>query len=92
MITVNVVSGSSAIGAHKTEKINFYPNPAANEVVLELPESGTVQIFDLSGRKVLGQNLSGKTILDVSQLNEGLYTISIKSGEKTLTRKLTIVR
>ena len=49
----------------------------------------SVEVFDLSGKKVLEQNVSGSEVkLNASSLNKGLYLCLIKKESGNLTVKL----
>jgi len=41
---------------------------------------------------VLTQNVDSKTMVDAGILNEGVYSLSLKSDTGMITRKLVIVR
>jgi hypothetical protein len=71
---------------------NLYPNPNNGNFTIETAEKQTVQIFDINGRIVLTQTISGKTNIDVSSLNEGIYNISFINEELILNKRLVIVR
>jgi phosphatidylserine/phosphatidylglycerophosphate/cardiolipin synthase-like enzyme len=52
--------------------VKAYPNPVKNELQLETAETGTVQIFDLLGRKVFEQKVGeGSEVLEIGNLNSG---------------------
>lgn len=75
-------------------RIIVYPNPNTGRFYLDAPtgEKLSLQVFDLEGRMVLYKNTSGKTVIDASELAEGIYTISIRSALGISNRKLVIVR
>ena len=76
------------------DKISFFPNPATNELRIENAELKIkeIEIYSSLGEKVFSQlqtpNLKLQTV-DVSQLNPGIYFITItdQSGNK-VTRKV----
>jgi hypothetical protein len=83
------------------QSMNFsmYPNPATNNVTLLLDyfEKATVniEILDLSGRLVLDKTIQlNKGIhqeqLNISQLNSGVYLLSLKSNKLNITQKLIV--
>jgi uncharacterized repeat protein (TIGR03803 family) len=87
--------------------VNIYPNPSNGSFVIEIPSltlpqgKGTlVQVYDVNGKMVLTQTINpetssgqaGKTIIDASSLNEGVYNISLQSSGGVLNKRLVIVR
>jgi uncharacterized repeat protein (TIGR03803 family) len=59
------------------QHLNVYPNPAVNHLVIEHDKPQVrVQIFNISGRKMLEQTLYGK-VLNIDQLLPGMYILSI---------------
>ncbi len=60
---------------------NLYPNPAKNQLTIELENnsSETILIHDISGRLVKRfQSNSSSTTIDISELESGLYFISLE--------------
>ena len=68
----------------------IYPNPVEN--TLNVSAGGvvdSVSIFDLTGREVLRAMPKAESFsLDVSNLNKGLYLVTVKAGKQELTTKL----
>ncbi|HPK06082.1 MAG TPA: T9SS type A sorting domain-containing protein, partial [Bacteroidales bacterium] len=80
-------------------RLNIYPNPAIQNVFIEynITKSGQVKvnISDLSGRSVLQKdfriiNDNNVLQLDISNLNKGVYLISLDNGESVISNKLII--
>jgi hypothetical protein len=84
-----------------------FPNPFSAETTFDvsLPRAADVrmEIFDVGGRRVRGQNLgrltSGTRRLsfdgrgdDTRQLPSGVYFVRVRAGNETATRKLVIQR
>lgn len=59
----------------------IYPNPVNNELSIELkqPQQTTVSIYDLTGRIVLIKYIGSNSILDLSALPNGLYSIVLSN-------------
>ncbi len=76
--------------------LSIFPNPAYNEITIEtgeMDENADVFVTDLSGKEILKSQIDkGSTItnLNISQLEEGCYFISISIGGRNITR--TIVK
>lgn len=77
--------------------IKIYPNPASDAINIHLPiyfKSGSLEVFDLEGKKMFSENLtfSGNRF-DISGLPQGVYAFRIKNQEAVLeTGKLIIAR
>lgn len=72
-------------------KISIYPNPARNIIHLKgLTDNETeIRIFDILGMLTYSQNKNIENI-DVSQLNAGIYLLSISNQGRRTTQKLVI--
>jgi subtilisin-like proprotein convertase family protein len=74
--------------------ITMHPNPSNGKVGFTLNDNQKVQVvlFDMSGRKVLTQNLTiNKNAMDVSALKTGTYIAQVTTdNKKTVTKKLII--
>jgi hypothetical protein len=80
--------------ANANEQVSIYPNPNNGSFVIE-PNSTTkqtMQVYDVSGKLVLSQTINGKTSIDASGLNEGVYNISLQSNEGVVNKRLVIVK
>ena len=83
-------------------KINVYPNPASNEITIELntdiPSSVDVLLKSISGETVIefetGIKIRGEYrntfIIDRSNIKNGLYFIEIKSGNDLYFEKIIL--
>lgn len=70
--------------------VNIFPNPAHNNVVVEVNNSDnyTVTIYDIMGKILINRNnCYTQTIFDISELPDGLYIIEAVSEEYTFVRK-----
>lgn len=78
-------------------KFSIFPNPSNGnfKIIYLLPQNkkGTLEIFDIEGRKAYQQNLpqwSTLQFLNLHQLANGVYAIKISSDNFTATKKLLI--
>jgi hypothetical protein len=75
------------------DKIKFaaWPNPVVSELHIDLPEPGTVEIADMTGKRLLTMNAveAGQQLVDLSNFSNGIYLVVLttQSGEKA-TRKI----
>ena len=89
---------SSVSGTPNIEKAKIYPNPADENVKVALPasgfQSGTIGIFDLTGRKVQEINMQAgvrEYTLNTSALSAGTYFLMIQAEKMIQSQKITIV-
>jgi hypothetical protein len=97
-----LVTGTDFTGVQENNTgISFstYPNPADDQVNIRfnLPVSSnvTLNIYDISGKLIRSENkgtLSGeqKLLLDVSQLNAGMYRIELITNSGTSNSKIIV--
>ena len=74
-----------------SEGVIMYPTITTGEVFVEgFDESSTVLVYDLAGRLVLSQILSGKgsNLIDLRALEKGMYPTVIQSKENSKTFKI----
>jgi len=69
---------------------SVYPNPVQNTLFVNAGATvDNVSIFDLTGRQVLRAMPNAESFsLDVSNLNKGMYLVSLKAGDQEMTAKL----
>jgi hypothetical protein len=88
-------TGTSTVGMAEqvSANISVYPNPSSSVVNFTGLQSGRVMVFDVTGKLVAAQSLiEGRTTVDVSQFNNGLYIYKINdsSGQTVKTGKITV--
>ncbi|WP_374459365.1 T9SS type A sorting domain-containing protein [Chryseobacterium taeanense] len=80
---------TSDLLADKNE-VDLYPNPAKNEIFINVKSSGTVSLFDAKGTLLL-KNMpirTGKNRIDIGHLISGIYMLEItQSDNKTVEKK-----
>jgi len=85
-VMCNATSINETISNTKT--ISIFPNPANTEINIDLPSNGSAQI-EISN--AMGQVIikdQNKNKIDISNLTNGLYFISVKQGQQSYTQKL----
>jgi hypothetical protein len=92
---INAVLVPSSVGIANVENANFemFPNPA-NDIVTIRSEVAfeEVRILDLNGRlvKISAVNGDKVAVLNVSDLNSGVYFLEIRNAEGTSFQKLSV--
>ncbi len=96
----NVAAAGIEQFANSNEQVTVYPNPASTSLTLTLSKvEGTcsVSIYDMMGKLVMQHTCfppsegQGEAI-NVADLNEGVYNISIASNGATANKRVVIVR
>ena len=78
------------IGSYAESVVSISPNPATDHVLVSSPMPiETLEVFDLSGRRVMTAVPAGNTLqLAVSDLESGVYFVRMLTGGETVVRKL----
>ncbi len=78
--------------------VKVFPNPTMDVVNINfsnLPTNVTIVVYDLSGKKLLSQNLSKATnAINVSDFNNGVYVYTILNvdGKSIANGKFSVVK
>ena len=88
-VTTNTVASADSFFANN---FSMYPNPVANELNIVAKTNNTINaisIVDMNGRTVKNSNDAGmnNTSVNVSDLNAGVYFVTIETNEGTGTSK-----
>ncbi len=90
--SVPEVEAACAVPTHEffSEKIKLTPNPATNFLQIQLndPEKWEINLFDLQGRRVFQQMVSGDQIIGLKDWPSGIYTLRAVSGERVFAGKI----
>ena len=73
---------------------NIYPNPANNELMVEIEsdEVSSIDILDLAGRILISRYLDkkGTNVINLSQIIDGTYIVRVNTNSNSLTKKLIV--
>ena len=65
--------------------LNVYPNPAQEELYVDFENansySSTIELFDMSGKRLATESMNHLTILNIENLNPGLYLYRVSNGQ-----------
>ena len=70
-------------------KFAIYPNPTSESIHIQGIDKGIICIYDLNGKKVLEQQIDNRMI-DVKQLQSGVYQAIVASENQKLIQKLIV--
>lgn len=74
-------------------EFNYFPNPVSQKLFLSTnaSEAYHVSIIDITGRVVFDQTFSTSNAeIDTHLLKKGIYTLYLRSGDYSLSRKLVV--
>ena len=86
---INVDDGNSDL-------ISIGPNPTSDQLLIELStqlsEILSVEILDITGRvRILNHDFnSHNAVLDVSDLESGIYLVNVRVGDDVYVKKITV--
>ncbi len=94
IISVQVIpQGSSGINNLFSDKIKIYPNPAKENLTIELTESNISQRTTISFYNIQGQlckqilSNQSKTEVDIKDLSTGLYVVKLNNEKESFISK-----
>jgi len=73
---------TTGLGVFKSPELSFYPNPAKNDLKIEMnAEFDRISLTDVTGRVLLTKDVSGVTSLDldINEFPSGSYFITVHS-------------
>ncbi len=86
-IKVDLELSTSTNNEIKNDKIILYPNPVKKELNID-GEFSTIEIYDKIGKLILGP--TSKKSINISSLNNGLYTAILKTNNHITCKKFTV--
>jgi hypothetical protein len=97
MVCVTQNFGVGIFENSMNQNIGIFPNPAGNQITLQLNISNAVMeyfIVDLSGRTVLSGIIQENTLpeIEVRNLENGSYLLQLKTGSTAHSGKFIVVR
>lgn len=85
-VAAKMVSGKT-LGNDSFAGIKIYPNPVKDILTLETPfDQSTIKIYSATGAMVKEIVLNGEKIIDVSDLSDGLYILSVEDEKGPITK------
>jgi hypothetical protein len=86
-----LTDGANGINSIHSSVISVNPNPASDKIMININEAvtnGTVAVYSLNGELLINQNLaSAQQIVNVNELNKGIYLVQVSNGTKTYVQK-----
>jgi hypothetical protein len=89
---MNCTGISTVQGIKTNASLQVFPNPSNNTIRVQLSSnnSGTLKIYDITGRLALNrEDVADQSVIDISQLTKGSYLLIIEGDGLLATAKLT---
>ncbi|MFA4852248.1 MAG: T9SS type A sorting domain-containing protein [Bacteroidales bacterium] len=70
--------------------LNIYPNPATNELTIELTNLNTklkFEIINLNGQTLYSSSIEKKGVIDISHLPNGFYLVKLSTDKTNIVKK-----
>jgi hypothetical protein len=89
---------SSTVDLELAKLVNVYPNPASEQVIVDLKDSemtfDQLELINVMGQVVMRDQIEGRSIfqLPVSSFSEGFYTLRLQNDDRIVTKPLIITR
>lgn len=79
---------------HENVSIGVFPNPTSDQFYIEtnVTDKLNLDLYDVNGRHVFSANVSDKENINVATLDEGIYTLKIKTVDRVINKKLVVLR
>jgi hypothetical protein len=73
---------------------SVYPNPSTGIFTIRSNSSDkqTANLYDVNGKLAFNKNITGDTEINVNDLNDGIYTLIIRSADSITAKKVVISR
>ena len=74
--------------------LSIYPNPNNGNFTLETTETAqqSVEVYDLTGRLVLTQTITGTATINAASLPDGIYNVKISGTNGAVNKRLVIAK
>ncbi len=66
--------------------VSLFPNPATDIINVRMKDditNGEITIYDINGKLIMLQKISGSTTLDVSSFSSGIYMVQLRADNLT---------
>lgn len=89
---VELPSVNTASVSEFDNNLSIFPNPTTGTFQLNGIENGsTVEIFDISGKRVLSELVNDTQVLSLEGMNSGTYMVSIQTSNQRVVRKIVLL-
>ncbi len=80
------------IEENTVDAVVIYPNPSNGIVTVESANNGVLNVYNTTGQLVYNKNISGKTNVDVSNIEKGAYLFVITDENGTSNKQIIVLQ
>lgn len=88
-IEVDHITGISTID---NSGVQVFPNPTTGKVYINGVEDATVKVYNTAGTVVATYNTFNDQVIDLSNMNNGIYFIQITMDNETISKKVNLIK
>ena len=95
MVFINILNNTTDVKQNiNSDNPIIYPNPTSDQFYIETNTTDklNVDLYDVNGRHMFSKSVNDKSPINVTDLDEGIYTLTIKTIDRLINKKLVIVR
>jgi polyhydroxybutyrate depolymerase len=85
---------ATGIAEVKSTTVSIYPNPATNQINIQLESSSgkriVITMYDMTGRVVYTETGSGNLSINTANVSRGMYTVDVIADGQRLTKKVCL--
>ena len=96
MVNINIMASANGINqiTSTSNQVTVYPNPTSDQFFIDANTTDklTVDMYDVNGRHVFSTSVMDKSNINVATLDNGIYTLTIRTTGQVTNKKLVIAR
>jgi uncharacterized repeat protein (TIGR01451 family) len=89
--TLNM-NGYVGLSSLTTVHVELYPNPSNGQLTINGMEEGEVVLYSITGQKMIQQQYTSGQVLDLTQLDAGLYVVCVHTVNGDFVEKLNLLK
>lgn len=85
-----LIPGNLTLGSEVEIKLDVFPNPALEKVVIATKGVFSYQIISLEGKVMLKGSAQDSNEINIGNVPQGMYLLRVESSESIITRKIVV--
>ncbi len=88
---IEAVSQSNTLSNINYDEFKLYPNPAINELTIEVNSDGLIEVYDLTGKQIKRITVyNGLNKIDLSNWFSGIYILRVSTEKEIISKRLIV--